>query len=97
MDLMVQAYAGGNVPAEGITMNDEDLLARIQALVEEEHTLREGSGDGQAPDHDRLRQVEERLDQCWDLLRQRRAKAHSGEDPDEAEARPVSEVEGYRQ
>ncbi|MET1089175.1 MAG: DUF2630 family protein [Arthrobacter sp.] len=78
-------------------MNDEDLLARIQALVEEEHTLREGSGDGHAPDRARLRQVEERLDQAWDLLRQRRAKAESGEDPNDAEARPVSEVEGYRQ
>ncbi len=77
-------------------MNDEDILARIQALVEEEHTLR-GSGDGDIPDRDRLRQVEESLDQCWDLLRQRRAKAESGENPNEAEARPVSEVEGYKQ
>jgi hypothetical protein len=94
---MVQAYAEGNVPAEGVDMNDEDLLSRIQALVEEEHTLREGSGDGQAPDQARLRQVEERLDQCWDLLRQRRAKADSGENPNDAEARPVSEVEGYKQ
>jgi hypothetical protein len=97
MILMVQAYAGGNVSAEGVGMNDEDLLARIQGLVEEEHTLREGAGDGQAPDPDRLRQVEERLDQAWDLLRQRRAKAESGENPNEAEARPVSEVEGYKQ
>lgn len=78
-------------------MNDEDLLARIQALVEEEHTLREDAGDGRAPDQGRLQQVEERLDQAWDLLRQRRAKAKSGENPNEAEARPVSEVEGYKQ
>lgn len=78
-------------------MNDEDLLARIQALVEEEHTLREDAGEGQAPDQGRLQQVEERLDQAWDLLRQRRAKAKSGENPNEAEARPVSEVEGYKQ
>jgi Protein of unknown function (DUF2630) len=78
-------------------MNNEDLLSRIQALVEEEHTLREGSADGQAPDRARLKQVEESLDQCWDLLRQRRAKAESGENPNEAEARPVSEVEGYKQ
>jgi len=41
--------------------------------------------------------VEESLDQCWDLLRQRRAKKDSGENPDDAEARPISEVEGYRQ
>ncbi|KSU76617.1 DUF2630 family protein [Pseudarthrobacter enclensis] len=78
-------------------MNDEDILTRIQALVDEEHSLREGSGDGQAPDHARLRQVEISLDQCWDLLRQRRAKKDSGENPDEAETRPVSEVEGYKQ
>jgi hypothetical protein len=78
-------------------MNNEDLLSRIQALVEEEHTLREGSGDGQAPDRARLKQVEESLDQCWDLLRQRRAKAESGENPNDAEARSVGEVEGYKQ
>ncbi|KQQ88324.1 DUF2630 family protein [Pseudarthrobacter sp. SL88] len=78
-------------------MNDEDILTRIQALVDEEHSLREGPGDGQAPDHARLRQVEISLDQCWDLLRQRRAKKDSGENPDEAETRPVSEVEGYKQ
>ena len=77
-------------------MNDEDILTRIQALVEEEHSLRDETGGG-VPDQARLRQVEESLDQCWDLLRQRRAKKDSGEDPNDAEARPVSEVEGYRQ
>lgn len=78
-------------------MNDQDILTRIQALVEEEHSLREASGDGQVPDKARLKQVEESLDQCWDLLRQRRAKSESGENPNDAEARPVSEVEGYKQ
>lgn len=78
-------------------MNDQDILARIQALVEEEHSLREGATDGEVPDQARLKQVEESLDQCWDLLRQRRAKSESGENPNEAEARPVSEVEGYKQ
>ncbi|RKO20965.1 DUF2630 family protein [Pseudarthrobacter phenanthrenivorans] len=78
-------------------MNDQDILTRIQSLVEEEHALREASGDGQVPDRARLRQVEESLDQCWDLLRQRRAKSGTGADPDDAEARPVSEVEGYKQ
>lgn len=78
-------------------MNDQDILTRIQALVEEEHSLREASGDGQVPDKARLKQVEESLDQCWDLLRQRRAKFESGENPNDAEARPVSEVEGYKQ
>ncbi|GAB15187.1 hypothetical protein ARGLB_083_00750 [Arthrobacter globiformis NBRC 12137] len=99
-------------------MDDQDILQRIQALVDEEHQLREraasgpagGSGgdgsDGDGEDGDeedrgerraRLRQVEEALDQCWDLLRQRRAKAKAGEDPNEADARPVNEVEGYVQ
>lgn len=78
-------------------MNDEDLLARIRSLVEEEHSLREASGDGQVPDKARLKQVEESLDQCWDLLRQRRAKAGYGENPNDAETRPVNEVEGYKQ
>ena len=50
---------------------------------------------GSAPDiAARLQQVEEQLEQCWDLLRQRRAKKDYGEHPDEAEVRPVSEVEG---
>ncbi|MDQ0767645.1 hypothetical protein QF031_000394 [Pseudarthrobacter defluvii] len=78
-------------------MNDQDILTHIQALVEEEHSLREGTGEGEAPDQARLKYVEESLDQCWDLLRQRRAKKELGEDPDDAEARPISEVEGYRQ
>ncbi|CAH0272907.1 hypothetical protein SRABI83_03699 [Arthrobacter sp. Bi83] len=86
-------------------MDNQDILQRIQSLVDEEHRLREvGEGhasDGASPEPEdrlaRLRQVEEALDQCWDLLRQRRAKAKAGEDPDEADVRPASEVEGYRQ
>jgi hypothetical protein len=94
-------------------MDNQDILQRIQALVDEEHQLREPAASGQAggtggdsSDEDddgrserraRLRQVEEALDQCWDLLRQRRAKAKAGEDPNEADARPVNEVEGYVQ
>ncbi|SKB55478.1 Protein of unknown function [Arthrobacter sp. 49Tsu3.1M3] len=80
-------------------MDNQDILERIKALVEEEHGLREGSaqsGGTGGPDILRLQQVEEQLDQCWDLLRQRRAKKDYGENPDEAEVRPVSEVEGYQ-
>ena len=79
-------------------MDNQDILERIKALVDEEHLLREGSlqaGTG-APNILRLQQVEEQLDQCWDLLRQRRAKKDYGENPDEAQVRPVSEVEGYQ-
>jgi hypothetical protein len=81
---------------KGVAMNDHDILARIKALVEEEHQLRDATGNKET-DHARLKHVEESLDQCWDLLRQRRAKIKTGEDPDEAAVRPVDEVEGYRQ
>ena len=84
-------------------MDNQDILQRIQALVDEEHRLR-GPGDGEAgaaPEQEdrqaRLRHVEEALDQCWDLLRQRRAKRQYDEDPDEAQPRPESTVESYLQ
>jgi hypothetical protein len=73
-------------------MADDDILARISELVAEEHHLT--GTDGAA---DRRRQIEEQLDQCWDLLRQRQAKREFGEDPGQAQARPVSEVEHYQQ
>jgi hypothetical protein len=83
-------------------VDNQDILQHIQALVQEEHDLRDqpqDAGDGEAhQDHAaRLRKVEEDLDQYWDLLRQRRAKADAGENPDAVDARPVSQVEGYRQ
>ncbi|GGJ28209.1 DUF2630 family protein [Paenarthrobacter histidinolovorans] len=80
-------------------MDEQDLLERIQALVEEEHHLRDSAGSETAGDDSRARlaHLEAQLDQCWDLLRQRRAKKDAGENPDDAEARPISEVEGYRQ
>lgn len=82
-------------------MDNQDILERIKALVEEEHSLREEAEDsnevkaGQVPNPLRLQQLEEQLDQCWDLLRQRRAKKDYGENPDEAQTRPASEVENY--
>lgn len=79
-------------------MDNQDILERIQSLVEEEHRLRDTSDpEGTDDNRARLAQVEAQLDQCWDLLRQRRAKRDAGDNPDEAEPRPVSEVEGYRQ
>ncbi|BCW56722.1 hypothetical protein J2790_003413 [Paenarthrobacter nicotinovorans] len=80
-------------------MDNQDLLERIQSLVEEEHRLRDSAGSEHDGDDNRARlaHLEAQLDQCWDLLRQRRAKKDAGENPDEAEPRPVSEVEGYRQ
>ena len=79
-------------------MDEHDILGRIDALVAEEHKLRGSGGDLEADDRkQRLQQLEETLDQCWDLLRQRRARVHAGQDPDDAHTRPVGEVEGYLQ
>jgi hypothetical protein len=78
---------------------DSGTLARIEQLVQEEHELlgRHGS-DGLAPEeHERLKQIEVQLDQCWDLLRQRRARREFGQDAGDATARPESTVEGYLQ
>jgi hypothetical protein len=82
------------------TMDEQDILQRITSLVEEERDLRERAETASAdhdhvPDRLRLTQLEQDLDQCWDLLRQRRAKKQYGENPDEAAARPVTQVEGY--
>lgn len=81
-------------------MDDDEVLRRIDELIEEEHRLHAGAGDGRGlseEEHDRLRELEVRLDQCWDLLRQRRARRHAGRDPNEAEVRSESVVERYRQ
>ena len=77
-------------------MDENDILSRIHSLVDEEHKLREGT------DHDenqraRISEIEAHLDQAWDLLRQRRAKRQYDENPDEAQVRPESTVEGYLQ
>jgi hypothetical protein len=79
---------------EDDVMSDEDILDRIRTLVEEEHALRD---PGVAVEDKRLAQLEETLDQCWDLLRQRRAKREFGEDASSAKARDVDTVEHYRQ
>lgn len=80
-------------------MDDQDLIERIDKLVAEEHGLREKSeGQGLADDdRDRLAKIEVALDQCWDLLRQRRGLRHRGEDPADAAVRDPGTVEGYRQ
>lgn len=77
---------------------DSDALARISDLVAEEKTLREQLRHGDistSEEHDRLRRVEAELDQCWDLLRQRRALRETGGDPRAATVRPPDQVEGY--
>jgi Protein of unknown function (DUF2630) len=77
---------------------ESDLLGRISELVETERGLRERLGRGELSsdeEHSQLAALEVQLDQCWDLLRQRRALAAVGLDPDEAQVRPAREVEGY--
>jgi hypothetical protein len=72
-------------------MSDVKILEHITALVEEEGKLRSGG----AANAERLRHVEEQLDQCWDLLRQRRAKREFGQDPGTAHVRDAGTVENY--
>ncbi|HYZ56233.1 MAG TPA: DUF2630 family protein [Streptosporangiaceae bacterium] len=81
-------------------MEDTEILAQISELITTEHELRARLAEGKldtAEEHQRLRSAEESLDQCWDLLRQRRARREFGEDPDAAAVRPRSEVEDYQQ
>ena len=75
-------------------MDDQTILNQITALVDEEHKLREATARPEA-NAERLKHVAEQLDQCWDLLRQRRAKREFGEDPDAAAPRDVQIVENY--
>ncbi|MGW3815688.1 DUF2630 family protein [Streptomyces sp. NPDC005046] len=80
-------------------MDQEQILTRITAMVDDERRLRDALATGQidgATEQARLGQLERDLDQCWDLLRQRRAKSEFGENPDEALVRPSSQVEGYQ-
>lgn len=78
-------------------MDDKSLLGRIHELVDEEKTLRGAHRGLSGEDRQRLEVVERELDQCWDLLRQRRAREEYGEDPDDAKPRTVDEVESYLQ
>jgi Protein of unknown function (DUF2630) len=80
-------------------MPDEDLIARINKLTDEEHRLEEAHvGEGLSEEEQsRLHEVELTLDQLWDLMRQRRALRDAGRDPSEATTRPIGTVEGYQQ
>ena len=81
-------------------MDEKSLLVRIKDLVEEEHHLRSAVQSGRMDSDEeqtRLRNVEEALDQCWDLLRRRRAAQDNSQNPDAVDSRPISEVESYLQ
>lgn len=75
---------------------DQSVLGHIDGLVKEEESLyaqRELSDQ----DRGRLAKIKIELDQCWDLLRQRRALREFGRDPDQAKVRPAKVVEDYEQ
>jgi hypothetical protein len=84
-------------------MSDESIANRIEGLVAEEHQLRRreesDSGEPEALEADqrRLEAVRVELDRCWDLLRQRRARQESGQNPDQAQVRDEDTVERYLQ
>ena len=82
-----------------MTLDDPQIHGTIEQLVEEEHELWERESNGTATENDRRRLQELRvsLDQCWDLLRQRRALRDAGRDPDTAAAREPEVVERYEQ
>jgi len=80
-------------------MQDRDILEQISRLTEEEHQL-ERSHIGsplRAEELEKLRSLEVQLDQCWDLLNQRRARRLAGANPDDATVRPASVVEHFEQ
>jgi len=75
-------------------MDDAAIFDRLRNLTDEEHSIRERGPEG---DPSRLQDIEVMLDQCWDLLRQRRAKREYGGNPDEAHVRDATVVEHYQQ
>jgi hypothetical protein len=93
------AIAESVCATKGTGVNDKTILNQISELVEEEHELLQLGGEEGGLDDEqkaRLQEVKVHLDQCWDLLRQRRAKREFGEDPDAATVRDEKTVEGYR-
>jgi len=80
-------------------MDDSELISEIHRLVDHEHQLRQRATGTELPEKEqrRLQELEVALDQCWDLLRQRRALRDAGVNPDEADVRDPGTVEGYRQ
>jgi hypothetical protein len=79
-------------------MADEQVIERINELAHEEHALweREAEGGLSPDEQERLKHLGVQLDQCWDLLHQRRARRNAGQNPDDASVRDERTVEGYR-
>jgi hypothetical protein len=80
-------------------VEDPQIHGSIDRMVAEEHELwqREAAGEATDSDRQRLESLRVSLDQCWDLLRQRRARREAGQSPESAELRPPEVVERYQQ
>ncbi|HEX9032222.1 MAG TPA: DUF2630 family protein [Streptosporangiaceae bacterium] len=81
-------------------MDDKEILGRIDDLIQTERALRARLAVGELTSEEEqaaLKSAEEALDQCWDLLRQRRARREFGGDESLAAPRSSSEVEEYLQ
>jgi len=78
-------------------MDDKQVIEQINEIAHEEHQLweREGRGEITDAERERLRELAVTLDQCWDLLHQRRARRSAGQNPDETSVRDARTVEGY--
>jgi hypothetical protein len=76
---------------------DTDVIERIEQLAHEEHALfeKESRSEASTRERSRLKEIQVQLDQCYDLLRQRRARRAAGLDPDGAAVRDETTVEGY--
>jgi len=79
--------------------DDAPIHETIEQLVAEEHELwqREAAGEATDADRARLDGVKVSLDQCWDLLRRRRALRTAGLPEDGAQVQPPEVVERYLQ
>ena len=88
-----------DTPTSGGQMDDPQIHGTIEQLVTEEHELweRESAGNASEADRRRLEELKVSLDQCWDLLRQRRALREAGRDPGAADVRQGEVVERYEQ
>lgn len=78
-------------------MEDDAVIRRINELAAEEHALfqKESAGETSEAERERIKDLQVTLDQCWDLLHQRRARRDAGQNPDDAEVRDARTVEGY--
>ena len=80
-----------------MSTDDQDVIDRIEGLAHEEHELfeKESRGEASSRERSRLGEIQVQLDQCYDLLRQRRARRNAGLDPEVAVVRNATTVEGY--